>query len=115
LELDRHPPGLLLALVPELDIAHDSLEGVVTDVGDLVLIDTLVCSMTVLLRREKGHAAVAASSRCGMRAQRLTTIIFIGMLLGIAVDACHQLWPDPQTAKTIAGYNIVHRYFSAAD
>jgi Na+/H+-dicarboxylate symporter len=40
-----------------------------------------------------------------MRAQRLTTIIFIGMLLGIAVGyACHQLWPDPQTAKTIAGY-----------
>src|SRR5215467_6582336 len=40
-----------------------------------------------------------------MRAQRLTTIIFIGMLLGIAVGyACHELWPDPQTAKTIAGY-----------
>ena len=40
-----------------------------------------------------------------MRAQRLTTIIFIGMLLGIAVGyACHQLWPDPQTAKTVAGY-----------
>jgi Na+/H+-dicarboxylate symporters len=27
------------------------------------------------------------------------------MLLGIAVGyACHELWPDPQTAKTIAGY-----------
>src|SRR5262245_5160711 len=40
-----------------------------------------------------------------MRAQRLTTIIFIGMLLGIAVGyACNRLWPDPQTAKTIAGY-----------
>src|SRR6202008_2083738 len=40
-----------------------------------------------------------------MRSQRLTMIIFIGMLLGIAVGyACHQLWPDPQTAKTIAGY-----------
>src|ERR1700724_2238635 len=40
-----------------------------------------------------------------MRSQRLTTIIFIGMLLGIAVGyACHELWPDPQTAKTIAGY-----------
>src|ERR1700730_17331297 len=40
-----------------------------------------------------------------MRAQRLTTIIFIGMLLGIGVGyACHQLWPDPQTAKTVAGY-----------
>jgi Na+/H+-dicarboxylate symporter len=40
-----------------------------------------------------------------MRSQRLTLIIFIGMLLGIAVGyACHSLWPDPQTAKTIAGY-----------
>src|SRR5436309_3619344 len=40
-----------------------------------------------------------------MRSQRLTMIIFIGMLLGIAVGyACHELWPDPQTAKTIAGY-----------
>src|SRR5438067_11833571 len=27
------------------------------------------------------------------------------MLLGIGVGyACHQLWPDPQTAKTVAGY-----------
>src|SRR5260370_13105538 len=40
-----------------------------------------------------------------MRSQRLTLIIFIGMLLGIAVGyACHELWPDPQTAKAIAGY-----------
>jgi Na+/H+-dicarboxylate symporter len=40
-----------------------------------------------------------------MRSQRLTLVIFIGMLLGIAVGyACHALWPDPQTAKTIAGY-----------
>src|SRR5689334_12134669 len=40
-----------------------------------------------------------------MRSQRLTMIIFIGMVLGIGVGAaCHQLWPDPQTAKTIAGY-----------
>ena len=40
-----------------------------------------------------------------MRSQRLTLIIFIGMVLGIAVGyACHQLWPDPQTAKTVAGY-----------
>src|SRR5437016_13844288 len=40
-----------------------------------------------------------------MRSQRLTMIIFIGMLLGIAVGyACHELWPDPQTAKTVAGY-----------
>src|SRR5260370_21882472 len=40
-----------------------------------------------------------------MRSQRLTMIIFIGMLLGIGVGyACHQLWPDPQTAKTVAGY-----------
>src|ERR1700752_391939 len=41
----------------------------------------------------------------GMRAQRLTTVIFIGMLLGIAVGyACHQLWPYPPPAKTIAVY-----------
>jgi Na+/H+-dicarboxylate symporter len=40
-----------------------------------------------------------------MRSQRLTMIIFIGMILGIAVGyGCNQLWPDPQTAKTIAGY-----------
>ena len=36
---------------------------------------------------------------------KLTTIILIGMVLGILVGyACHELWPDPQTAKTIAGY-----------
>jgi uncharacterized protein YggT (Ycf19 family) len=35
----------------------------------------------------------------------LTTIIIIGMLLGIAVGyACHTLWPDPATAKTISDY-----------
>jgi len=35
----------------------------------------------------------------------LTTIILIGMLLGIAVGyACHMLWPDPATAKAISGY-----------
>jgi len=36
---------------------------------------------------------------------RLTTIIFIGMILGILVGyACNILWPNPETAKTIAGY-----------
>src|SRR5256884_5953063 len=36
---------------------------------------------------------------------KLTTIILIGMVLGILVgSACHILWPDPKTAKTIAGY-----------
>src|SRR5215208_8206320 len=36
---------------------------------------------------------------------RLTTFIFIGMLLGIGVGyACNVIWPDPQTAKTISGY-----------
>jgi Na+/H+-dicarboxylate symporter len=36
---------------------------------------------------------------------RLTTIILIGMVLGILVGwACHALWPDPKTAKTIADY-----------
>jgi len=36
---------------------------------------------------------------------RLTTIILIGMVLGILVGyACHTLWPDPKTAKGIADY-----------
>jgi Na+/H+-dicarboxylate symporter len=40
-----------------------------------------------------------------MRSQKLTTIILIGMLLGIVVGyACHTLWPDPKTAKSIAEY-----------
>ncbi|MCJ2018406.1 MULTISPECIES: dicarboxylate/amino acid:cation symporter [unclassified Methylobacterium] len=40
-----------------------------------------------------------------MKGSRLTTMIFIGMLLGIAVGyACSITWPDPQTAKEIAGY-----------
>jgi Na+/H+-dicarboxylate symporter len=35
----------------------------------------------------------------------LTTVIIVGMLLGIAVGyACHTLWPDPATAKTISDY-----------
>ena len=35
----------------------------------------------------------------------LTTIIVIGMMLGIAVGyACHTLWPDPATAKAISDY-----------
>ncbi|MGU3666655.1 dicarboxylate/amino acid:cation symporter [Methylobacterium sp. A49B] len=40
-----------------------------------------------------------------MSGSRLTTMIFVGMLLGIAVGyACSITWPDPQTAKEIAGY-----------
>ncbi|MER2267354.1 dicarboxylate/amino acid:cation symporter [Methylobacterium oxalidis] len=40
-----------------------------------------------------------------MRGNRLTTLIFIGMLLGIGVGyACSIMWPDPQTAKEISGY-----------
>jgi Na+/H+-dicarboxylate symporter len=40
-----------------------------------------------------------------MSGSRLTTLIFIGMILGIAVGyACSITWPDPQTAKEIAGY-----------
>ena len=36
---------------------------------------------------------------------KLTTLIFIGMILGIVVGyMCNIMWPDPQTAKTIAGY-----------
>ncbi len=40
-----------------------------------------------------------------MSGSRLTTLIFVGMVLGIAVGyACSITWPDPQTAKEIAGY-----------
>ncbi|GJD49855.1 Proton/sodium-glutamate symport protein [Methylobacterium crusticola] len=40
-----------------------------------------------------------------MRSSRLTTLIFIGMLLGIVVGyLCSITWPDPQTAKEISGY-----------
>ncbi|HEV2548799.1 MAG TPA: cation:dicarboxylase symporter family transporter [Stellaceae bacterium] len=40
-----------------------------------------------------------------MKSQRLTTIILIGMVLGILTGyACNRLWPDPKTAATIAGY-----------
>jgi Na+/H+-dicarboxylate symporter len=40
-----------------------------------------------------------------MRSQRLTTVILIGMILGIAVGyACHEVWPDKATATEIAGY-----------
>jgi Na+/H+-dicarboxylate symporter len=36
---------------------------------------------------------------------RLTTIIFIAMVLGILTGyACNTLWPDPKTAAAIAGY-----------
>jgi Na+/H+-dicarboxylate symporter len=36
---------------------------------------------------------------------RLTTFIFVGMILGIIVGyLCSIMWPDPQTAKTISGY-----------
>src|SRR3954464_887114 len=43
--------------------------------------------------------------RSGAMRSRLTTFIFLGMLLGIVVGyACSVIWPDPQTAKTIAGY-----------
>jgi Na+/H+-dicarboxylate symporter len=40
-----------------------------------------------------------------MKSQKLTTIILIGMVLGILVGwACNTLWPDPKIAKTIADY-----------
>src|SRR6516164_7771712 len=36
---------------------------------------------------------------------RLTLYILLAMILGITVGyTCHILWPDPQTAATIAGY-----------
>ena len=40
-----------------------------------------------------------------MRRPSLTTFILIAMLLGIGVGyMCHELWPDPGTAKAIADY-----------
>jgi len=40
-----------------------------------------------------------------MRSNKLTTWIFIAMLLGIVVGyMCNQLLPDPTTATTVAGY-----------
>jgi len=40
-----------------------------------------------------------------MRSNKLTTWIFIAMLLGIVVGyMCNQLLPDPATATTVAGY-----------
>ncbi|MBV8651568.1 MAG: dicarboxylate/amino acid:cation symporter [Alphaproteobacteria bacterium] len=40
-----------------------------------------------------------------MRSQKLTTVIFIGMVLGILVGwTINIMWPDPQTATAIAGY-----------
>ena len=40
-----------------------------------------------------------------MRSSKLTTFIFVGMILGIVVGyMCNKLWPDPATAKAIAGY-----------
>src|SRR3954451_15599214 len=40
-----------------------------------------------------------------MRTQRLTILIMVGMVLGIVTGHfCHSLWPNPDTAKSIAGY-----------
>src|SRR3954466_16361817 len=40
-----------------------------------------------------------------MRTQRLTILIMAGMVLGIVTGHfCHSLWPNPDTAKSIAGY-----------
>ncbi|MCK8785976.1 dicarboxylate/amino acid:cation symporter [Roseomonas sp. NAR14] len=37
--------------------------------------------------------------------QRLTTYILVAMVLGIVVGyGCHELWPDPNTARSIASY-----------
>src|SRR5262245_20699216 len=48
---------------------------------------------------------------------KLTTIILIGMVLGILDGyACHTLWPDPKTAKTIADYiSLITDIFPAPD
>src|SRR5438105_1558791 len=48
---------------------------------------------------------MSGQSGGGHMRSKLTTIIMIGMVLGIIVGyACHTLWPDPKTAKTIADY-----------
>jgi Na+/H+-dicarboxylate symporter len=40
-----------------------------------------------------------------MRTQRPTILIMVGMALGIVTGHfCHILWPNPDTAKSIAGY-----------
>ena len=40
-----------------------------------------------------------------MGRQSLTTLILVAMLLGIGVGyMCHELWPDPAVAKSIAEY-----------
>ncbi len=40
-----------------------------------------------------------------MRRPKLTTVILIGMVLGILVGwACNTMWPDPRIAASIAGY-----------
>src|SRR3954452_20156442 len=37
--------------------------------------------------------------------QRLTTYILVAMLLGIGVGyMCHEVWPNPATARSIADY-----------
>ena len=37
--------------------------------------------------------------------QKLTTYILVAMLLGIGVGhMCHELWPDPATARSISDY-----------
>src|SRR3954462_1980599 len=45
------------------------------------------------------------ADRGAQRVQRLTTYIIIAMFLGIGVGyMCHELWPDPRTARSIADY-----------
>src|SRR5690349_22179816 len=44
-------------------------------------------------------------NRGAQRVQRLTTYIIVAMFLGIGVGyMCHELWPDPRTARSIADY-----------
>jgi Na+/H+-dicarboxylate symporter len=41
----------------------------------------------------------------GAMSRHFTTLILVGLVLGIAVGyACHEAFPDPKTAATIAGY-----------
>src|SRR3954454_17679626 len=53
----------------------------------------------------QGHVIAHVADRGAQRVQRLTTYIIVAMLLGIGVGyMCHELWPDPRRARSIAEY-----------